>query len=156
MPNAAPWQEALRRFDPRQPTDDVRVLPEHSERIDLAKLDPAFWVYPVLTAPLAGKAEMALVCPAAHTTFASAFLSGADGEPPCTRFLFAGTSGLDEDVTTFLAASVQPTVDRLHIVGMGSDVQAVASRIREKIPALEASPLRLFTDGFRHYVEPLA
>ena len=61
-------------------------------------------LYPLLTAPLAGKGPTAYVCPESHIEFSRRFLSG------CRKFLVIGSSGLDEDLLSLLDSSIDRPV----------------------------------------------
>jgi hypothetical protein len=79
-------------------------------------------LYPLLTAPLAGKGHADFVCPREHIQAAQEFLQ------TCRKFLIIGTSGLDDDLLNFLNTSVtSQSRPYLHIVAR-DDVEAVAKR----------------------------
>lgn len=71
-------------------------------------------VYPILTAPLAGKGATAAVCPAGHLVAARSFLSD------CDRFLIIGASGFDDDLLALLQESVKSSLPQVQVVS-GSD-----------------------------------
>jgi len=57
-------------------------------------------VYPLLTAPLAGKSPTDIVAPSSIQKVMADFLSD------CRRFLIVGSSGLDDDLLEFLSSAV--------------------------------------------------
>ncbi len=144
-PNANSWQDSIASFDPvKRPEEIARVQlgtsisgAVHSER----------WVYPVLTAPLAGKGTEAFVCPENHSAALSEFL------PDCRKYLFIGTSGLDDDLLDFMAARV-PDPSMAHFVG-STDAKLVRQRIQDRVQSFQALSNDFghhYTDGFRSYV----
>lgn len=111
------------------------------------------WVYPVLTAPLAGKKSEDMVCPDKHVSVAKEFLAA------CHKFLIIGTSGLDEDLLLLLNSAVRhPQAQMcLHIVDI-NDEQAhrTLTRFAERVEGFRnvqpASGNMMHTTGFRNYV----
>lgn len=87
----------------RTPDNEVIVATtaERTYQIELG----ANYVYPVLTAPLAGKGITDMVCPADHLQAAREFL----GE--CHKFMVIGSSGVDEDLLELLQSAVKPHRD---------------------------------------------
>jgi SIR2-like domain len=102
-------------------------------------------VYPVLTAPLAGKGDKDVVCPPPHIERFRDFVRD------CTKFLFVGTSGLDEDIMELLHSSVT----RVLIVEHVGDTAVKDSRDRfaNAVPPLGSAPHNsVYSDGFQQYV----
>jgi len=84
-------------------------------------------LYPILTAPLAGKNINDSVCPKSHLDAAREFLKD------CNKFLIIGCSGLDDDLIHLLNSSINPDIKPiLNIVG-SSHVEAVFNRFRKEI-----------------------
>ncbi len=107
------------------------------------------WLYPLLTAPLAGKAVADIVCPESHINTAREFLGS------CEKFLVVGTSGLDEDLLSLLENSVPPSTQaRVQLVGAGNGAQEALQRFQKVVRAFkgprEAS--LVFDNGFRQYL----
>ncbi len=104
------------------------------------------WLYPVLTAPLAGKGPSSLVCPREHLLAAGGFLG------VCDKFLVIGTSGMDDDLFDLLRTSFpQGTKLRAHFVG-SKDVQKVVDRYKRAVQRFDRGTCQSFQKGFRHYV----
>jgi hypothetical protein len=146
------WEEAFERFDGLAPSSellwhdlgpDCRVKDySHS-----GKQMDARWAYPVITAPLAGKSDADIVCPPSHIAALKEFLG------KCYRYLFVGTSGLDDDLLAILGQSI-PDQSLAHYVSAG-DVDEVARRVESVVPQLrvlsEIAGIR-YRRGFREYV----
>lgn len=108
-------------------------------------------VYPVLTAPLAGKRLDQAVCPDGHLNFARDFLAD------CQKFLIVGTSGLDDDLMELLQANLHPGRGvHIHIVDSGGGAQTTLSNFqsknlfRQRLDVMDDGGL--FKRGFREYV----
>jgi len=93
-PSGLSWDEALKGFDPQQTRGEIVVEKSQSNSIGWS-LNQAL-LYPVLTAPLAGKGHMDLVCPEPHLEALRTFLED------CRHYVIIGTSGQDEDLLAFL------------------------------------------------------
>lgn len=108
-------------------------------------------VYPVLTAPLAGKGTTAMVCPEKHLATASEFLND------CSRFLIIGASGLDDDLLDLLSNAVRGRSPWLQFVS-GSDAegkevwQRFASGVGAFASGAKSAGELVFDGGFRKYV----
>jgi hypothetical protein len=103
-------------------------------------------LYPVLTAPLAGKGAMDLVCPSAHLAALRAFLQD------CHHFIMIGTSGRDEDVLALLRDSVKKVLYVDYVSDSEQNAKAVADRVTRACPAFGGVRIGLFPGGFRRYV----
>lgn len=68
-------------------------------------------LYPLVTAPLAGKQDTEFVAPPTHIEVAKKFLN------KCSKFLIIGTSGLDEDLFQLLDSSISSLQNLVHVVG---------------------------------------
>ena len=110
------------------------------------------WLYPVLTAPLAGKNLKDAVCPARHMDAARDFLKD------CRKFLIIGTSGLDEDLLALLDDSIDATeVPWIHFVGAGNQTDGAPSRFRQGVTAftnfhVQPPTRQSFNKGLRAYL----
>lgn len=109
-------------------------------------------VYPILTAPLAGKGTAEVVCPVSHFAKAHEFLRD------CSRFLIIGSSGLDTDLLDLLKVSVRVNFPQIQFVcGSESRGQEVRERFESHIPIFKrlTSPegrAPAFDGGFESYV----
>jgi len=109
-------------------------------------------VYPVLTAPLAGKSLDQAVCPDSHLNFARDFLAD------CYKFLIVGTSGLDDDLMELLREKVRPSGGvYLHVVDSGAAAHKTRRNFQTKVRGFsETFPMGadngLFQVGFKDYV----
>jgi len=98
------WFQAVQEMDvtPLVNTSSIHVKEWHEPVINYTKdleIDENF-IYPVLTAPLAGKGSTATVCPEAHLAIAAEWLED------CRNFLIIGVSGFDEDLLSILNSAV--------------------------------------------------
>lgn len=110
--------------------------------------------YPVVTAPVGGKGPQDIVCPPDHEEAARRFLAGDDGDGPCTKFLIAGTSGLDDDLLQRLHEWVAPMsrgVPLIHLVGK-SGLYKLEHTFRTKVGVFSRAQVVKYKDGFASYV----
>ena len=150
------WESSLMKYDALQKVpenqiiirDDINVLADH--------LQDSKYLYPIITAPLAGKNILDAVCPDTHLEFARSFIS------QCKKYLIIGTSGLDEDLLTLLNDSI-PSDQSLavHIVG-SNHVESVRDRFVKEIEAFQRANMLesrfpsnrfvIFNEGFDNYL----
>lgn len=128
------WEDLVRELDTTRKRDegDIHVL-EGIPTVKDSGIDSQ-WLYPLITAPLAGKGLTDAVCPESHLDAARDFLKD------CKKFLIIGTSGLDEDLMTFLESSIAPNVD------FNPAIQVV-----DADPTLAENTLRRFEIGVRAF-----
>lgn len=136
LPDAEDWKAALAQFDPlSSPTHAIVWDPSEADGAQHSyALGGARWIYPIITAPLAGKDETQLVCPPDHLTEMVRFVRS------CRKYVSIGTSGLDSDLLTLLDEHV-PEHSRLHVVTLGD-----AATVTRRLTAAVA--------GFRWYLQP--
>lgn len=108
-------------------------------------------LYPILTAPLAGKDPTHRVCPERHLFDAQIFLNS------CNKYLIIGTSGLDKDLLELLDSAVPPKSHPLvQIVDIGEGVDSIRDRFEEGVRAFRsnrAAPSDItYNVGFREYL----
>lgn len=104
-------------------------------------------VYPKLTAPLAGKTTNDVVCPADHLAAVKEFL------PTAGKFLFIGTSLLDEDLVQILAEYVLTDVTFVQVVGWAEGADDAMFRLAESNPRFKNAAFKwTFRRGFRAYL----
>ena len=105
-------------------------------------------LYPLLTAPLAGKVETDMVCPQSHIDEARRFLAD------CKKFLIIGTSGLDEDLLGLLGSSVPKAPALVHVVTENPKVSADVWDRFARVPVFASilEPPLAFESGFRIYL----
>ena len=143
------WFEMLSDLDLGQLQKTAVRVPGIGRTRDESNRDS--WLYPVLTAPLAGKGLIESVCPDEHVTAARHFL----GEG-CTKFLIIGTSGSDDDLMEFLDDTVPAGIPVfLDVVDPGGAIK-VLNRFREGVRAFrdphDDLPKRTHEVGFQQYV----
>ena len=157
------WLTPIGDVDPQRPEDIS--WEEAVENLDLSKSVELIWklavphqfhsknfshpykqkhVYPVLTAPLAGKKPLDIVCPASHIQAVKDFV------PQCRKFLFIGTSGLDEDLLSLLNQNTD-IASLVHYVGE-SNVEETRGRLEAGVHALSLSEkIECFKGGYQGY-----
>jgi hypothetical protein len=106
------------------------------------------FVYPVLTAPLAGKGPAATVCPETHLATATKWLKD------CGKFLIVGVSGLDDDLLSILGSAMDRKAAVIHLVDFGDKpTRDAVGRFQTKVHAFNIPQLKPFNIGFRMYIE---
>ena len=108
-------------------------------------------LYPIITAPLAGKGLIDIVCPKSHVTAGQEFMKD------CSKFLIIGTSGLDEDLLTFVDNAVPPKSRPLvHIVDRDGGADNTRTKFEEGVRAFrntrQTPSQSTFKEGFRNYL----
>ncbi len=143
--SSEPWEDCIGQFKLENFAHMPRVMPSmHIEVGGPGRFtEETYWLYPALTAPLAGKGTEAVVCPAPHVDCLTRFLRD------CTKFLVIGTSGLDQDVFDLLKSVRECT--HLEFVGKGS-LNEVVARFRENVPPF-AIVADTHAEGFRKFIE---
>lgn len=148
------WEEAVADFDPASAAESIMLDRSRNETRNWKTVDRDrgnLWLYPVLTAPLAGKGQTDLVCPPNHLKALRRFVAD------CHKYLVIGTSGLDEDLLSLLAEA-SPEVAVVHFVNNeGKATADVCDRFSKACPAFRRAfhraPLEgLYSSGFRAYV----
>ncbi len=109
-------------------------------------------LYPILTAPLAGKGLIDVVCPDSHITAAKQFMTD------CNKFLIIGTSGLDEDLLELLDTTIDPMQGHLvDIVGKHKGATDAQSRFEKGVRAFHkmhgTTMMTIYKEGFQNYLE---
>lgn len=99
-PQSIDWYEALMEVNLEQkvPDSDIVIVRQRSPTFQIISKNQR--VYPVLTAPLAGKEAQDVVCPESHIQEVTNFLTD------CSKFLVIGCSGLDDDLMGVLQESI--------------------------------------------------
>lgn len=141
------FRDSLRDFDPLSPPTNVVLERSKRDSFNWRHPETGHLLYPVITAPLAGKDHSALVCPPGHLKAFQAFLEG------CRHYLVIGTSGQDDDLLSFLNQSVS-AVDLVHYVNyMQNATLECQQRIEAASPVFSRAMNRLpFPHGFRAYL----
>jgi hypothetical protein len=104
------------------------------------------YLYPVLTAPLAGKGQADLVCPASHLEALGAFLKD------CRHYIVIGTSGLDGDVLAFLA-ECSKDIESVHYVSdNATNADIVAGRFNDACGKFGGANRTAYGEGFANYL----
>lgn len=142
------WETYVEEEDVlRKPDPDAILVREDVSSVKQIRVDRRR-LYPVLTAPLAGKAVSDMVCPDSHQAVAKEFLQD------CDKFLIIGTSGQDEDLLNFLSTSVHSQVPLIHFVGVG-EVAMTEHNFENAIRPFSirhgSVPRVLYDKGFQSY-----
>lgn len=150
------WDEAVERLDVRErPNEiDIRVIARNATkegrqgRTDLWEWDYDPWVYPVLTAPLAGKDLENIVCPSTHRGFAESFVA------TCRKYLIIGSSGTDDDLMKLLDGAIpaDEPMNFVHVVGKeGTD--GTRDNFKQGVTAFRENAIfSEFYEGFQRYL----
>ena len=146
------WDEALERFDPSTETPENEIIVknwEHPVRAYTVVNKP--YIYPLLTAPLAGKGVSDAICPDSHINVAKEFLRD------CQKFLIIGTSGLDEDLLALVDSSLSDSMvyRHIHIVNYGSGGDEAYKKFARGIKVFSdrIDVRNVFREGFRKYLQ---
>jgi hypothetical protein len=133
-------------FDPLSPCTELIFQPSRKNTFNWRDLESRKLLYPVLTAPLAGKDHTALVCPKGHLETLGAFLRG------CKHFLVIGTSGLDDDLLGFLGQHVS-SVDVVQYVNLNAGTQECRGRFEKAVHPFHGTQKKVeYASGFTGYL----
>lgn len=145
------WYDAVSRFDISKQVHEsnISVHPGISS-VCAERGYNLYWLYPILTAPLASKDISNAVCPESHITAAKEFLS------TCQKFLAIGTSGLDDDLLGIINSCLTDSMIlyHIHIVGFENGADDCSTRFQKgvKVFRRSISNENVFRKGFRHYL----
>lgn len=144
-----PWQYYVDLLDLSEKHVDSDVVVRNGvPRVNDARYEHR-WLYPVLTAPLAGRGLADAVCPAEHLDFVRRFLATT------AKILVIGTSGQDQDLLALLDESMPEDPSRMvHFVGHDDSRTEVAlARFKDGVSILRDNPLvSAHYGGFQSYV----
>ena len=148
------WDSAVSKFDIFEPLPEHEIIIKNGVPVVKEFVYDGYRIYPVLTAPLAGKGINSAVCPQNHIIEAKKFIKG------CAKFLIIGTSGLDEDLLEILDKSIDPMQGVLvDIVNKGREADNAQNRFVRGIKAFQniygSNLMTLYTKGFRKYLTSL-
>lgn len=120
---APDWSRALDNFDPLLAAMSPRLI------VNAGPSDTGYrhgddYMYPVLTAPLAGKDPSHVVCPDSHLEHARVWLKD------CEKILIAGCSGIDADLIQFLSEVEFGEIRAIDVVGKSKYLPAVRQRFK--------------------------
>ena len=133
-------------YDPLGECHDLIFQPSRKNTFNWREPDTRRLLFPVLTAPLAGKDHTALVCPKGHLDALKTFLKG------CEHYLVIGTSAQDEDLLNFLRSSVL-SVQLVHYVNHQDGANACKANFENSSRTfLNAHRRFVFDEGFRAYL----
>lgn len=108
-------------------------------------------LYPILTAPLAGKGVCDAVCPQNHIVAVRQFLGD------CQKFLIIGTSGLDEDLLAIVDSALTDHMKyyHVHVVDVEKGADDARNRFMEGIKAFKnrIPAQNVWRQGFRGYLQ---
>ncbi|MCH8310853.1 MAG: SIR2 family protein [Chloroflexi bacterium] len=145
------WDEHLRDFDIFEKIDESDFLVRRNHYPANTLVIANQHMYPILTAPLAGKSLDEAVAPDSHVKVAREFLK------TCSKFLIIGTSGLDEDLMSLLDASIPPTYRHfVNVVGQGTGAGDTWSNFQRRVKAFQTFhefPPEVFDQGFQRYLQ---
>ncbi len=153
---ASQWRIAVEEVGLPKPSSSdlilIRTGIPHSDGAKNGNHTGASWLYPRITAPLAGKGPEALVCPPGHLDALGTFMDS------CHKYLFIGTGGYDTDVLDFMDKRM-PVGSFANFVGGGSAREAAKARNRilsslsRKLENADVQPENdTYSDGFRAYL----
>ncbi len=146
------WDDSLEGFDISLKTSEKEIMVfNNSHSVDDIIIEKCR-VFPILTAPLAGKGPTDIVCPESHIEAARVFLND------CYKYLIIGTSGLDSDLLFHLDSMLpanRPSL--LQVVNRGQDATLDTwERFMQGVPALgnhlTTNAGDTFNEGFRKYL----
>ncbi|MFH0896887.1 MAG: SIR2 family protein [Candidatus Bathyarchaeota archaeon] len=147
------WIDAVHRTDILTPfpENEIFVIDSVTYTAEYRTTSGDRWVYPVLTAPLAGKNSSNAVCPRSHINELKQFLVN------CHKFLIIGTSGLDEDLMILIDSALEYDLGAnllVHIVDYGDGADKASSRFQQSVRAFNnrIDPTNVFKSGFREYL----
>ena len=146
------WLECVKQRDIFERIPEGQIIVDGGVRI-VRNHGSAQKLYPLLTAPLAGKVLTDAACPTSHQTLAGEFLRD------CKKFLIIGTSGLDADLLDLLDESIPDggSISK-YLVGGVEGIEATKDRFDNGVAAFRiCSPgpnmeWKTYTGGFRQYV----
>ena len=141
------WEVHVEKEDVLRKPDEDQIIVGRFPHVKQAE-HAGRRLYPVLTAPLAGKGITDIVCPDSHSTFAREFLAS------CQKMLVIGTSGLDADLLALLDSSMSPdSGTMIHFVGQGPQTVEALARFRAGVASFREYPLTTsYDNGFQRYV----
>ena len=145
------WDNAIEQFDISAKVAEGQVRIKNNVSVVRDSHDSNLKLYPILTAPLAGKGVSDVVCPESHIKVAKEFLSD------CQKFIIIGTSGLDEDLLSFLDSTLGSSITyyHVHIVGSGSETDEAQRRFIGSVRAFHnyIPNENVWRKGFRAYLK---
>ncbi len=144
------WETLVTKIDISKELSERIYIDDNSERVANRVIED-HRVYPVLTAPLAGKGISDAVCPKDHINTAKEFLHD------CNKFLIIGSSGLDKDLLNLLDSAINTELHPVvHIVDMDQGADKARTRFYDGVRAFRNSdivpPITVFKNGFRIYL----
>ncbi len=147
LPQQGTLFSLLPGFDPAGPRTETILDRSRVETREWTHAERRVPLYPVLTAPLAGKGHVDLVCPISHLAALQEFLG------QCEEFLIIGTSGQDEDLQGFLRRHVKK-VTKVHCVSVSvEEAERVHDRLVKGCPPLAQCRWNFIGGGFRAYLD---
>ena len=146
------WDTSVADLNVLEPFPEESILIKEQVQIVRDEAFKGHRLYPILTAPLAGKGLTDAVCPKNHIIAAKEFISG------CAKFLIIGTSGLDEDLLELLDTTIDPMQGLLlNIVDKAEGANDAHSRFEKGVRAFRnprrTELLTVFKDGFVTYLK---
>lgn len=147
----AAWENTVADLNVLEPFPEESILIKERVQIVSEEVFESHRLYPILTAPLAGKGLTDAVCPKNHIIAARQFIS------ECAKFLVIGTSGLDEDLLELLDTAIDPMQGvRIEIVDQGKGADNAQSRFEKSVRAFhnmhDTELMTIYKNGFLKYL----
>ncbi len=148
---SAAWDTTVADLNVLEPFPEESILIKDKVQIVRDEVFEDYRLYPILTAPLAGKGLTDAVCPKNHIIAVRQFIS------ECAKFLVIGTSGLDEDLLELLDMAIGPMRGvRIEIVDYDGGAGNAQSRFEKGVEAFGkmhgTELMTIYNEGFRKYL----
>ena len=145
------WHQVLSQFDISKKINERDIVISHNiHSVCVERGINSYWLYPIVTAPLASKSISDSVCPDSHINAIKEFLS------TCQKFLIIGTSGLDDDLLGIINSCLTSSMTyyHIHIVGLNGGADDCSTRFGKGVKAFNNRIIEknVFRKGFRHYL----
>jgi len=145
MEDKGNWEASVLTLDLSKRPSQILLEQSRSRSREWFTQDRKQMLYPVLTAPLAGKGHTDLVCPAEHLDALREFLSD------CRDLLVIGTSGQDDDLAALLASCLSEVKIAHYVNGDRQAAEQVHDRFSARVPAFRSASTVFYDEGFRAY-----
>lgn len=145
------WDSAVARFNIFEQIPEGQTIVKDRVQTVRDEVHEGQRLYPILTAPLAGKDPTNRVYPERHLFDAQIFLNS------CNKYLIIGTSGLDKDLLELLDSAVTPKSHPLvQFVDIGEGADSTRNHFEEGVRAFRSNRTApsdiTFKEGFQRYL----